>query len=141
MASVAVTCAGVTVCERVLWVRSREGATTLVTVIGDLDFASAGVFAAELAVIASDGCDVVLDMAGVAVIDAAALDAIDGVGRFFEILGVGLSVRAPSPPVRLLLGLRQCDGMIEHAGATVSAMFGPTRPGQSWLGTSPMFGS
>jgi anti-anti-sigma factor len=132
---------GVTVSEYVSWVRSREGVRTLLTVDGELDFACAGTFAATLAAVAGDGADVILDMAGVAFIDAAALDAIAGVRRFFEILGVGLTVRAPSRPVRRLLALRQLDGLIERPAAMVTQMFSPTRPEWSWAGTQVMFGS
>jgi anti-anti-sigma factor len=119
----------------------REGARTLFTVVGDLDFACAGAFAAALAAIAANGADPVLDMAGVAFIDSAALDAMDRVQRLFAILGLTLTVRSSSRPVRRLLGLCQLDGLIEQPEATVSEMFGPTRPGQSGLGTPAMFGS
>jgi len=82
--------------------------------VGDLDSACAGKFAAALAAVAADGTDVVLNMAGVAFMDFAGSDAIDRVRRFFEILGLAMVVRSPSPPVRRLLRLPRFDGSIEH---------------------------
>ncbi len=141
MAAVAVTCSGVTVCEYVSWLRSEEGARSVVTVVGDLDFACAAAFAATLAAIAAEGADVVVDMAGVAFIDTSALDAIDRARRLFELMGLRVTVRAPSRPVRRLLGLCRLDGLIEIVEGAAVPMFGPTRPHASPLGTSPMFGS
>jgi len=128
MAAIAVTCAGVTVCEHVSWQRSHEGARAVVTIVGDLDFACAGAFAAALAAVAADGTDVVLDMRGVAFIDTAAVDAFDRARRLFELMGLRVTVRAPSRPVRRLLGLCRLDGLIESAEGSAVPMFVPNRP-------------
>jgi len=138
--TVTTTPLGVTASDCASWVSSREGAQTLLTVAGDLDFACAGAFAAALATFAADGADLVLDMAGVAFIDTAAVDAIDRVQRLFAILGLEFVVRTPSRPVRRLLGLSHLDGLIEEPEATVSEMFGPTRPAQAGFGTRVIFG-
>ncbi len=98
--------------------RSWEGSRRLLTVVGDLDFTCAGAFGAACAAVAAEGSDVTIDMADVAIMDAAGLDAIARVRRFFEILGLALAVRAPSSPVRLLLGLRDLDDLVERPDAT-----------------------
>ena len=135
------TPSSVTVYECASWVRSREGDQTIVTVVGDLDFACAGALAGTLAGIAGEGSDVIVDMAGVTFIDTAALDAMDRVQRLFEILTLALVMRAPSRPVLRLLGLSCLNFSIEQPEATVSQMFGPTRPGQRGLETRVGFGS
>jgi anti-anti-sigma factor len=138
--AVARTPAGVTVYEDSSWVLSREGARAILTMVGDLDFACAYAFAAAVATIAADGDDLVIDMAGVAFIDTAAVDAIAMVRRLFEILGLTLVVRAPSRPVRRLLDLSELDGLIEQPKATVAEMFGPTGPDIRGRGTRVKFG-
>ena len=109
--------------------------------VGDVDYACAGPFATALAAVAADGTDVVLDMAGVTFMDAAVLDAIQGVRRFFEILGLALVVRSPSPPVHRLLGFGHVDGLIEPADRSAALMFGPARPSSATFGPDATFGS
>jgi len=133
--------AGVTVCAHASWALSHEGAKTLLTVEGDLDSACAGAFAATVAAIANEGSTTVMDLAGVAFIDSAAVDAIDRLRRLFAILGLGFAVRSPSGPVRRMLALYRLDGLLEQAAPTAAEMFGPTRPGQAGLGTRSLFGS
>jgi anti-anti-sigma factor len=138
--AVTATPASVTGFEYASWVSSREGARTLLTVAGDVDFACAGAFAAALAVVAHAASDVVIDMSGVAFIDTAGLNAMVLAHRLFEILGLALVVRAPSHPVRRLLGVSRLDGLIEQPKTAVAQMFGPTRPAQQGLATRVMFG-
>jgi anti-anti-sigma factor len=129
-----------TVCGDASWIRSREGTTTLLTVVGDVDFASAGAFAAALASGAAAGRDVTVDMAGVAFVDSAGVDAINLVRRLFEILGLASIVRAPSRSVRRLLDLHQLDGLIERPDATVTQIFDPVGADSRGWGTRVTFG-
>ena len=79
----------------------------------------------------------------VAFIDTAGLNAILLAHRLFEILGLALVVRAPSHPVRRLLGVSRLDGLIEQPKTAVAQMFGPTRPAQQaacWLQRTPACG-
>jgi anti-anti-sigma regulatory factor len=78
------------------WVRSRERHRTVVTVEGELDSASSGA-------VGADASDAIVDMAGIDVIDRSGLDAVIRTHRLFEILGLSLTRRAPSRPVRHLL--------------------------------------
>ena len=110
--------AGMTAWDHASLVRSEQGTRTMLTVVGDLDYACAGRFATAVATVAADGTDVVLDMAGVAFMDSAGLDAIDRVRRFFEILGLALVVLSPPLPIHRSLGLGHLDGLIEQAEAT-----------------------
>jgi len=114
------------------WVRSEEDGGPLLTVVGEIDFACAGPFAAALVGLAAENSDVAVDMSGVAFIDAAALDAVQQAHRFYETLGLGLVVRAPSRPVRRLLGLTNLTHLIEDqerrgaaAGQTRDVVCGP----------------
>jgi anti-sigma B factor antagonist len=138
--TVATTAVGGEACEHAPFVSSREGDATLVTVVGDVDFVCAGAFAAALAAVADEGFAAIVDMSGVVFIDTAAVDAIDRVRRLFEILGLAFVIRAPSRPVRRLLGLSHLDRLIEQPEATVSQMFGPTRPAPAGFGTRVGFG-
>ena len=107
--AVALAPAGVALSGNASWVRSREGART---VDGELDSASAGAVAAALAAVGADGCDVVVDMTRVDFIDLSGLDALIRAHRLFEILGLSLTVRAPSRPVRHMLGVYQREDLI-----------------------------
>jgi len=51
-------------------------------------------------------------MARVEAIDATAVGALVCVHRLFEILGLALTVRAPSRPVRRVLGVCQLENLI-----------------------------
>jgi len=110
--AVALAPAGVALSGNASWVRSREGARTVLTVDGELDSASAGAVAAALAAVGADGCDVVVDMTRVDFIDLSGLDALIRAHRLFEILGLSLTVRAPSRPVRHMLGVYQREDLI-----------------------------
>jgi len=103
---------GVALSGNASWVRSRERHQTVVTVEGELDSASAGAVAAALAAVGADGCDVVIDMARIDFIDLSGLDAMIRAQRLFEILGLSLTVRAPSRPVRHMLGVYQREDLI-----------------------------
>jgi|HubBroStandDraft_6_1064221.scaffolds.fasta_scaffold915462_1 anti-anti-sigma regulatory factor len=99
--------------DRVSWVVTNEGDGTVITVEGELDHASAGAFAAALAAVGAGGCDATVDMARVTAIDAGALDGLVRVKRLFEILGLGLFLRAPSGPIERRLGLFHLEDLIE----------------------------
>jgi len=94
------------------WVRSREHHRTVLTLEGELDCASAGAVAAALAAVGADASDVIVDMAGVDFIDLSGLDAVLRALRLFEILGLSLSLRSPSRPVRDMLGVYQHEDLI-----------------------------
>ena len=98
--------------QTVSWAVSREGDGTVVTVEGALDLGSAAVFAAALVSVGAGSSDAIVDMAGVDAIDATALGALVCVHRLFEILGLALTVRAPSRPVRRVLGVCQLENLI-----------------------------
>jgi ABC-type transporter Mla MlaB component len=76
------------------WVLHNEEGTTVITVEGDLDLA---------------------DMAGVEFIDSSTMRALVRAHRLFESLGLRLTVREPSRPVRRMLGLCQLDEVINTA--------------------------
>src|SRR5579872_4374022 len=97
----------------VSWVVARDGGDTVVTVEGDLGHASAGAFAAALAAVGAGGSRAVVDMARLAAIDAGALDGLVRVKRLFEILGLGLIIRAPSPQIEQRLGQFDLAELIE----------------------------
>ena len=99
--------------QTVSWVISQEGDGTVVTVEGELDLGSAAVFAAALAAVGAGSSDAIVDMARVDAIDATALGALVCVHRLFEILGLALTVRAPSRPVQRVLGVCQLESLIQ----------------------------
>jgi anti-anti-sigma regulatory factor len=80
---------------------------------GNLDSTSAGPVASALAAVGADASDVILDMAHLASIDLEGLDALARVRRLFEILGLSLTLRGPSPAVRSALGLLQLEDLIK----------------------------
>jgi anti-anti-sigma factor len=94
--------------------RNQPG-TTVVTVEGDLDLASAGAFVAALAAVAAGASDALVDMAAVEFIDSSTMRALVRAHRLFESLGLRLTVREPSRPVRRMLGLCQLDEVINTA--------------------------
>ena len=98
------------------WVLSWEGSSAVIAVEGALDVASAGAFASTLAALGADGCDVVVDMARVGVIETTALSVLVCVHRLFEILGLTLTVRAPSRRVQRLLKVCQLQDLIRIGG-------------------------
>jgi len=104
--------AGAALSGNASWLRSREGHQTVLTVEGELDAASAGAVAAALAAVGADASDVVVDMDRVDFIDLSGLDALLRAHRLFEILGLSLTVRAPSRPVRHMLGVYQREDLI-----------------------------
>jgi anti-anti-sigma regulatory factor len=85
--------------DPVSWVVASRGDDTVVTVEGELGLASAGAFAAALAAVGAGGSRAVVDMARLETIDAGALDGLVRVKRLFEILGLALVIRAPSPHI------------------------------------------
>jgi anti-anti-sigma factor len=99
------------------WVLSQDGRITVVTVEGKLDSTSAGPIASALAAVGADASDVILDMAHLDVIDLEGLDALARVRRLFEILGLSLTLRRPSPAVRSALGLLQLEDLIKPTGS------------------------
>jgi len=97
----------------VSWVVTNEGDGTVITVEGELGHTSAGAFAAALAAVGAGGCDAIVDVARVTAIDAGALDGLVRVKRLFEILGLGLTIRAPSRRIERRLGLFHLEHLIE----------------------------
>jgi anti-anti-sigma factor len=104
--------AGVALSGNASWVLCRERDRTVVTVEGELDSASAGAIAAALAAVGADASDVIVDMAHVDFIDLSGLDAVLRAHRLLEILGLSLTVRAPSRPVRHMLSVYQRQDLI-----------------------------
>jgi anti-anti-sigma factor len=101
--------------RRASWVVRREDGGTVMTVDGDLDLASSGAFVAALAAVGAGGTDAVIDMAGVGFMDSSTLRALVGAHRLFERLGLRLTVRAPSRPVRRMLALCRLEEVINTA--------------------------
>jgi anti-anti-sigma regulatory factor len=99
--------------DPVPWVVANEGSDTVVTVEGELRLASAGAFAAALAAVGAGGSRAVVDMTRLDDIDAGALDGLVRVKRLFEILGLGLVIRAPSPRIERRLGQFDLAELIE----------------------------
>src|SRR5580693_4633956 len=97
---------------RASWVLHPQDDTTVITVDGDLDVASAGSFVAALAALAAGASDALIDMAGVEFIDSSTMRALVRAHQLFESLGLRLTVRSPSRPVRRMLGLCQLDQVI-----------------------------
>jgi anti-anti-sigma factor len=95
------------------WVLSQDGLSTVVTVEGKLDSTCAGPIASALAAVGADASDVILDMTHLDMIDLEGLDALARVRRLFEILGLSLTLRGPSPAVRTALGLLHLDDLIK----------------------------
>jgi len=98
--------------ESLSWAVLPQAEGTVVTVEGELDQRSAAVFAAALVAIGAGPSDAIVDMARVDAIDATALGALVCVHRLFEILGLALTIRAPSYPVRRVLGVCQLENLI-----------------------------
>ena len=115
---------GVSQWQCAAWVSSREGAKSVLTVVGELDSACAGSVAAALGALEADGEDVVLEMAGVAFIDAAALGVIERMWRRCALRGLSLVVRTPSRPVGRLLGLTELGDLIERPEAASELQVG-----------------
>ena len=99
--------------DPVTWVVASHDGDTVVTVEGELGHAFAGAFAAALAAVGAGGSRAVVDMAGLEAIDAGALDGLVRVKRLFEILGLGLIIRAPSPQIEQRLGQFNLAELIE----------------------------
>jgi len=106
---------GVRPARRASWTLLGEEGGTLMTVDGDLDLASAGAFVAALAGVSAGGTDAVVDMAGVEFVDSSTVRALVGAQRLFERLGLRLTVRAPSRPVRRMLALCRLEEVINTA--------------------------
>jgi len=98
------------------WVLSWEGSSALIAVEGALDVASAGAFASTLAALGADGCDVIVDMARVGVIEATALSVLVCLHRLFEVLGLTLTVRSPPRRVQRQLKVCQLQDLIRLGG-------------------------
>jgi len=99
--------------DQVSWVISNDGERAVIAVEGKLGLAAAGVFAAALAAVGAGGTRAVVDMSRVETIDAGALDGLVRVRRLFEILGLGLTLRAPSGQIERSLGQFHLEELIE----------------------------
>jgi anti-anti-sigma factor len=120
--SVDVVTAGTPAAVSTSWVRSQEGHSAVLTVRGDLDSASAGAVALALAAVGADSSDVIVDAARVESIDLSGLDALISAHRLFQILGLSLTLRAPSGPVRHLLDVYQHEDIINPGGLLESTV-------------------
>ena len=78
--------------------------------------ASAGGFAAALAGVAANASDAVVDMTEVGFLDANGVAALVKARRLFEILGLSVTVRAPSPWARWILDPCHFDDRLDHRG-------------------------
>jgi len=97
------------------WVVLEEDESTVIAVEGELDLAAAGAFVAALAAVGAGASDALVDMARVEFIDSSTMRALVAAHRLFENLGVRLTVRAPSRPVRRMLGLCRLEDTINTA--------------------------
>jgi anti-sigma B factor antagonist len=92
------------------------GEQALVTVRGELDIATAGLFAGVLHAVVSDGCrDLVIDCGGVTFIDAAGLRGLVHTALRLHRAGGSLTIDASSTQFRRLLDLTGVSNLIEYA--------------------------
>jgi anti-sigma B factor antagonist len=102
--------------ELAILVRHEPG-YVLVTVAGEVDFASAAGLRERLVALAAAGRPLVADLDRVSFIDAAGLGALAGAARHATAHGSSLRVVCGRRQVRRLFGLTQLDQVVPLAGS------------------------
>jgi anti-sigma B factor antagonist len=111
-------------------VSTREGGGHVVVVLrGELDVTAAAEVAASLAVVAASGCDVIVDLEGLELIDSSGLAALAQARRHVRRAGFDLLLAAPQRQVlRMLAITRLIDVFAVHACVGDAAgITGPAR--------------
>jgi anti-sigma B factor antagonist len=104
--------------DGVLTVRVRhEPGYVLVTVAGEVDFASAAGLRERLVTLAASGRPLVADLDRVSFIDAAGLGALAGAARHATAHGTSLRVVCGRRQIRRLFGLTQLDQAVPLAAS------------------------
>jgi anti-sigma B factor antagonist len=104
--------------DDVLTVRVRhEPGYVLVTVAGEVDFASAAGLRERLVTLAASGRPLVADLDRVSFIDAAGLGALAGAARHATAHGTSLRVVCGRRQIRRLFGLTQLDQAVPLAAS------------------------
>jgi anti-anti-sigma factor len=98
---------------------SRDAATTVVSLYGDHDLATAHSLSAAIATAAAvDDTDLVLDLSGVQFMDSTTIVVILRGKSLLETRGRTMTVRNPSRPARYVLGLCDLSYVVEPAQLT-----------------------
>ena len=109
--------------DDVLTVRVRhEPGYVLVTVAGEVDFASAAGLRERLVTLAASGRPLVVDLDRVSFIDAAGLGALAGVARRAAVHGTSLQVVCARRQTRRLFGITELDRVIPLASTLAEAL-------------------
>jgi anti-sigma B factor antagonist len=104
--------------DDVLTVRVRhEPGYVLVTVAGEVDFASAAGLRERLVTLAASGRPLVVDLDRVSFIDAAGLGVLAGAARHATAHGTSLRVVCGRRQIRRLFGLTQLDQAVPLAAS------------------------
>ena len=112
--------------EDVLTVLVRhEPDYVLVTVAGEVDFASAARLRERLFTLASSGRPLVVDLDRVSFIDAAGLGVLAGAARLAAAHGASLRVVCARRRVRQLFGLTQLDQAVPVAASLAEIQVAP----------------
>ena len=102
----------------------HEPGYVLVTVAGEVDFASAAGLRERLFTLASAGCPLVADLDRVSFIDAAGLGVLAGAARQAAAEGTSLQVVCARRRVRRLFGLTQLDQAVPVAESLAEVKVG-----------------
>jgi anti-sigma B factor antagonist len=108
--------------DEALTVRVRhEPGYVLVTVAGEVDFASVAGLRERLFALAATGRPLVADLDRVRFIDAAGLGVLAGAARRAAAHGASLRVVCARPRIRRLIGVAGLDGALSLAGTADEA--------------------
>lgn len=91
---------------------------SIVRVAGEIDAASSVELCAALAAAGSQAHRLVVDLEGVAFIDAAGIDVLVDAARAASAVGRTLVLRTPSAAVQRVLDLLSLDGILPVEGAS-----------------------
>jgi anti-sigma B factor antagonist len=109
--------------DEALTVRVRhEPGYVLVTVAGDVDFASVAGLRERLFALAATGRPLVADLDRVSFIDAAGLGVLAGAARRAAAHGASLRVVCARPRIRRLIGVTGLDQAVSLAGTADEAL-------------------
>ena len=114
--------------ELTILVRHEPG-YVLVTVAGEVDFASAAGLRERLVTLAAAGRPLVADLDRVSFIDAAGLGALAGAARHATTHGSSLRVVCGRRRVRRLFGLAQLDQVVPLAASLAEILLQETEAG------------
>lgn len=104
----------------------HEPAYVLVTVAGEVDFASAAALRERLFTLASAGRPLVADLDRVSFIDAAGLGVLAGVARQAAAAGASLRVVCARRQIRRLFGLTHLDQAVPVAASLAEVQVAAT---------------